>query len=147
MRRCAIFALIMLAGFATKQAQSAAEALVAVASNFIEPARVLAAAFSRESGRNISFSSGSTGALYAQITHGAPFDAFLAAGDREPAQLAAAGLAMPESRFTYAVGSLVVWSSDPSRVRGDCKAILRHGDYRHVAIANSDVVPLTARRH
>jgi len=143
MRR-ALVALIVLSGLSAPQARSAEEALLAVASNFIEPARVLAAAFSRESGLKVRFSSASTGTLYNQITHGAPFDAFLAAGEREPAQLAAAGLAVPESRFTYAIGSLVVWSSDPSRVRGDCKASVRDGDYRHVAIANPDVAPYGA---
>ena len=122
----------------------AEEALVAVAANFVEPARVLAAAFSKDSGHTVRFSSGSTGALYAQITHGAPFDAFLAADDREPVRLEAAGEASPESRFTYAVGSLVLWSADPARVQNDCAVVMKSGAYRRVAIANPEVAPYGA---
>ena len=55
-----------------------------------------------------------------------------------------AGLAVPESRFTYAVGSLVVWSADTARVHGDCEALLRGGDFKRVAIANPAVAPYGA---
>jgi len=92
----------------------------------------------------VRISSGSTGALYAQITHGAPFDIFLAARAREPTQLAQAGLAVPDSRFTYAVGSLVVWSADAARIHGDCEALLKRGDYKRVALANPAVAPYGA---
>jgi molybdate transport system substrate-binding protein len=131
-------------GLLAARGVQADEALVAVAANFAEPARALAAAFSRESGQEVHVSVGSTGALYAQISHGAPFDAFLAASEREPRQLAAAGLALPETRFTYAVGTLVVWSADPARIRGDCAALLKGGEYRHVAIANPMLAPYGA---
>ncbi len=137
----AVCAALLVAGMAASPGLLAAEALVAVASNFVEPARALAAAYARASGHSVRFSSGSTGALYAQISHGAPFDAFLAAGDREPAQLATAGLALAESRFIYAVGVLVVWSADPARIHGDCATLLRGGGYRRVAIANPDIAP------
>lgn len=122
----------------------AEEASVAVASNFLEPARALAAAFSRESGQSARLIGGSTGALFAQISHGAPFDVFLAAGDREPEKLAAAGLALPETRFTYAIGSLVVWSADPARIQGDCEAALQGGGFHHIAVANPEIAPYGA---
>jgi molybdate transport system substrate-binding protein len=120
------------------------EALVAVAANFVETARELAAAFARDSGQSVSLSSGSTGALYAQITHGAPFDIFLAARAREPAALVQAGLAVPDTRFTYAIGSLVVWSADATRIHGDCETLLQRGDFKRVAIANPVVAPYGA---
>lgn len=122
----------------------AEELSVAVASNFLEPARVLAAAFSRESGQSARLIGGSTGALFAQITHGAPFDVFLAAGDREPEKLTAAGLALSETRFTYAIGSLVLWSADPVRIRGDCEVALKGGALHHIAIANPEIAPYGA---
>ena len=135
---------VFLAGLSLSPAAVADQALVAVAANFVEPARALAAAFSRESGHNVQFSSGSTGALYAQIIHGAPFDAFLAAGEREPTRLMAEGLAAANTRFTYAIGSLVVWSADPARIRGDCAMAVKGGAYRRVAIANPNVAPYGA---
>jgi len=119
-------------------------ALAAVAANFVDTARELAAAFARDSGQSVSLSSGSTGALYAQITHGAPFDIFLAARAREPAALVQAGLAVPDTRFTYAVGSLVVWSADATRIHGDCGAVIQRGDFKRVAIANPVVAPYGA---
>jgi molybdate transport system substrate-binding protein len=137
----ALFAVLLLA---VPRVVLATEALVAVAANFVEPARALAAAFAGEGGGRVEFSSGSTGALFAQISHGAPFDIFLAAGDREPAQLAASGLAVAETRFTYAIGSLVLWSADAKRVGDDCAAVLKAGAYRRLAIANPDLAPYGA---
>lgn len=120
------------------------EALVAVATNFVEPARELAAAFSHDGDKTIHLSSGSTGSLYAQITHGAPFDVFLAAREREPVELIESGLAVAKTRFTYAIGSLVVWSADARRIRGDCGELLKSGDFKHVAIANPTIAPYGA---
>lgn len=139
-----ILAVLWLSGLAASQPAWCDEALVAVAANFVEPARELAAAFARDGGRRVRLSSGSTGALYAQITHGAPFDVFLAAGGREPEQLAESGLALAETRFTYAIGSLVVWSADAARIQGDCAALLQGGDFKRVAMANPGVAPYGA---
>src|SRR3569833_4267791 len=101
-----------------------AEAVIAVASNFVETARVLAERYQAESGHRVRGSGASTGGLYAQIRHGAPFDVLLAANDTAPARLAAEGhgAAAP---ITYALGRLVVWSAAARRVQGDCAAVLR----------------------
>ncbi len=94
----------------------AAEALVAVATNFLGPARALAEEFRRETGDEITLVSGSTGKLAAQILQGAPYDAFLAADQARPAMLVEEGAARPDSRFTYARGRLALWSRDPARI-------------------------------
>lgn len=113
---------------------------VAVASNFLSTAQEISAAFTASTGTQVRLSSGSTAKLYAQIVNGAPYDVFLAADAARPGLLLDNGLAVPGSRMTYALGSLVLWSTD-SRLRGkDCRAALDAGDYRHLAIAN----PLTA---
>jgi len=122
----------------------AADVYAAVAANFLEPARVLAVAFQHRSGHVVHLSSGSTAGLYAQISHGAPFDVLLAADERTPAWLVEEGWAREGSRFTYAVGTLVMWSADAARIRGACQAVLRAADYRHVAIANPAVAPYGA---
>lgn len=122
---------------------AAADATVAVASNFTDTARALATAYAAASGHTLRLSSASTGVLYAQIRHGAPFDVLLAANDSEPARLAAEGhgAAAP---FIYAHGRLMLWSADPDRIRGDCAEVLRRGDFRRLALANPALAPYGA---
>ena len=119
----------------------AAEINVAVASNFVNPAKIIAAQFTDATTQVVNISSGSTGKLYSQITNGAPFDVFLAANAREPERLETEGNAVAGSRFTYAVGKLVLWSAAANRVQGDCEAVLRKMDYTKLAIANPDTAP------
>ena len=54
----------------------AGEAQVAVASNFIGPLKSIQARFEKDTGHRMVLIPGSTGKLYAQIKHGAPFDIF-----------------------------------------------------------------------
>src|SRR3569623_2923397 len=130
-------ALLSLAG----SAAWSATAVIAVASNFAETARALAVRYESVSGDQLRISSGSTGVLYAQITNGAPFDVFLAAKDSEPARLAAEGYGAA-APVTYALGKLVVWSAEAQRIRGDCTALLQRGEYRRLAIANTQLAPI-----
>ena len=109
---------------------------VAVASNFTRAAAELAQAFDAETGIDIRFVPGSTGKLYAQIVNGAPFDVLLAADAERPRLLEESGHAVAGSRFTYAVGALILWSL----AFEDCYAALADVRYEHIAIAN----PLTA---
>lgn len=121
----------------------AAQARVAVAANFAEPVKAIAAVLQKTTGHTLKITVGSTGRLYAQIRNGAPFDVLLSADTHAPAQLEADGLAQPGSRFTYATGKLVLWSSDPNRVdaRG---AVLETGGFRKLAIANPKTAPYGA---
>ena len=114
---------------------------VAVASNFLAPARALAQAFEKASGHAARLSAGSTGKLYAQIVNGAPYDIFLAANEREPARLELAGAAVPGTRFTYARGRLVLWSADPRRVPAQGEVLLKSGHVGRLAIANPRTAP------
>jgi len=113
---------------------------VAVASNFKSTAEVIAAKFSAETGHEVRFSSASTGKLYAQIVHGAPFDILLAADSEHPALLQAAGLAAGAG-VTYAIGELVLWSGDPSFSGSDCRQALANLGKRKLAIANPETAP------
>ncbi len=121
----------------------AAEAQVAVAANFAEPIKAIAAVLEKTTGHTLKISVGATGGLYAQIRNGAPFDAMLAADSKTPAQLEADGLAQPGSRFTYATGKLVLWSADPNRVDAQ-GAVLKTGSFRKLAIANPKTAPYGA---
>jgi len=116
------------------------ETIVAVAANFTVPAREIAKEFSSETGHKAILSFGSTGKLYAQIVHGAPFHVFLSA-DRERAKLAIDNnLAVAGSRITYAVGKIVLYSSDPSLVDNSAKVLLSDR-YARLAIANPKIAP------
>lgn len=119
----------------------AGEVTVAVASNFLIPFKQLAQDFRKESGHAVLTVSGSTGKLYAQIIHGAPFDVFLAADRERPRLLEREGKAAPAMRFTYARGKIVLWSADPKRIDGDGAAVLRRGNFRHLALANPKTAP------
>jgi molybdate transport system substrate-binding protein len=118
----------------------AAEVNVAVAANFAAPMQVIAEAFERESGHKAKLAFGSTGKFYAQIKNGAPFDVLLSADDETPAKLVEEGAADAASRFTYAIGSLVLWSSKPGFVDANGE-VLRRGAYSKLALANPKTAP------
>jgi molybdate transport system substrate-binding protein len=119
----------------------AAEVLVAVAANFAEVVDELKPAFERSSGHRLQATTGSTGKFYAQIKAGAPFHILLSADSKTPELLETESAAIRGSRFTYAIGRLTLWSSDPSRIGADGAAALKAPDVRHIAIANPDLAP------
>ncbi|HCO55605.1 MAG TPA: molybdate ABC transporter substrate-binding protein [Pelagibacterium sp.] len=130
-----------LAILAASGPASAQDARIAVAANFTATAQKLGAAFTAETGSEIAFSFGSTGQLYAQITQGAPFDAFLSADAATPARLLDEGLATEGSGFTYAVGKLVLFSTLPDLVTGPQSL---KGNFTHLAIAEPAAAPYGA---
>lgn len=121
----------------------AGEATIAVAANFTLAAQRVGAAFEAATGHRVVFSFGSTGQLFTQIAHGAPFDAFLAADAVRPERAVADGLAVPGSRFTYGIGVLVLWSAEAGLIDGTPSA-LSDPALRHVAIANPATAPYGA---
>lgn len=120
----------------------AAEARVAVATNFLATAERLAADFERTHEHRVTLVGGSTGKFYAQIVHGAPYDVFLAADRARPERLEREGRAVPGSRRTYAVGRLVLWSADPDLAL-DAES-LRVMSIRRLALANPALAPYGA---
>ena len=130
-------ALVLAAGSA-----HAGQAMIAVAANFTEPAKAIAAAFKAKSGHDLTLSFGASGGFYTQIRQAAPFDVFLSADEQRPRALAQEGLAAPSSRFTYAVGQLALWSRAPDAVKGE--ATLREGKFEKLAIANPAAAPYGA---
>ena len=116
------------------------EVSVAVAANFTAPMQKIAALFEKDTGHKAVLSFGATGKFYAQINNGAPFGILLAADDTTPEKLAKEGKGVDASRFTYAIGQLVLWSKQPNYV-DDKGAVLKTGDYKHIAIANPKLAP------
>jgi molybdate transport system substrate-binding protein len=133
----ALSLLMLMWGMAPVQA---ADVTVAVAANFTAPMQRIAQLFEQDTGHKALLSIGSTGNFYAQIKNGAPFDVLLAADDETPARLEKEGLAVTASRFTYAVGKLVLWSKRAGFV-DDKGAVLRAGNFQRLAVANPKLAP------
>ena len=119
----------------------AKELRIAVASNFLLPLKALSKNFKESTGHKVVVISGSTGKLYAQIKQGAPFDILLAADSIRPELLEKEGIGVPGSRFTYAVGRLVLWSKDSKLPLKNDLQVLNHNNFRYLAIANPKTAP------
>ncbi len=119
---------------------SAGEIRVAVAANFAGPMRSIAAEFEKDTGHKAQLSTGATGAFYAQISNGAPFEVFLSADDETPQKLEKEGKAVAGTRFTYAIGRLALWSTRPDLV-DNAGNVLKTGNFNHLAMASPKLAP------
>lgn len=134
------FAMLLLAGAAAHAEGPPERVLVAVASNFSALCKSLGDDFTRQGHTTIEIVSASTGKLFAQVQNGAPFDVLLAADRVHPEQLIAAGHAVADTRFTYAIGRLALYSTTlPVQALG-AKA-LQAAQVQHVAIASPETAP------
>ena len=118
---------------------NAGQTNVAVAANFTEPAREIAALFKDKTGHEAILSFGASGAFFTQITHDAPFQVFLSADQDRPKAAVEQGFAVADSRFTYAIGKLVLWSRVIDVTKGD--EALKAGAFAKLAIANPNAAP------
>jgi molybdate transport system substrate-binding protein len=125
---------------AAAPAANAETVYVAVAANFTEPAKEIAAAFHKATHHDVVLSFGSSGAFYTQIANGAPFDVFLSADSERPQAADRAGLTVPQTRFTYATGRLVLYSTHPGLVDTG-GTVLRRGNFDKIAIADPALAP------
>ncbi|MEF1291999.1 molybdate ABC transporter substrate-binding protein, partial [Vibrio sp. M260118] len=130
--------LILMVGSLLSSFCLADDALVAVANNFHRPAQIIAAHFKQQTGHQILLSTGSTGQIYSQITHGAPYDVFLSADQKRPALLVQKQIATEQ--ITYAKGRIVLWSPDKA-LFSDGQQALVSGEFEHIAVANPKVAP------
>jgi molybdate transport system substrate-binding protein len=139
-----LFALAAAAAaLAAAAPAAAAETQVAVAANFTEPAKEIAAAFKAATGHTASLSFGSSGQFYTQLAHGAPYEVFLSADAERPKKAEQDGLGVPGTRFTYAVGRLVLYSRTPGLV--DAKgAVLSGARFGKLSIADPTAAPYGA---
>ncbi|KAB5619773.1 molybdate ABC transporter substrate-binding protein [Pseudomonas putida] len=116
------------------------EVQVAVAANFTAPIQAIAKDFEKDTGHKLVAAFGATGQFYAQIKNGAPFEVFLAADDSTPAKLEQEKEIVEGSRFTYAIGTLALWSAKPGYV-DDKGEVLKKNDFQHLSIANPKAAP------
>ena len=139
-----IFLLIALLGVTLSswiQGDSQEETIhIAVASNFADTMKALVRRFETNHACRVRVSLGSTGKHYAQIVNGAPFDLFFAADRSRPERLEHEAFAVRNTRFTYAQGRIVLWSSNVGYVDSSGE-ILKQGRFRHLAMANPRFAP------
>jgi molybdate transport system substrate-binding protein len=138
LRMTAVFGV--LAAFAAPA--GAAQTNVAVAANFTEPAKEIAALFKHKTGAEAILSFGASGAFFTQIAHDAPFQVFLSADQQRPAAAVGQGFAVKGTQFTYAIGKLVLWSRVVDVTHGD--EALKAGDFARLAIADPAAAPYGA---
>ena len=136
---CAALAILAWSVLWPLGSARAGEVGLAVAANFLQPAREIGAAFAAKTGHRVRISAGPTGLLYAQISQGAPFDVFLAADQERARRAVEAGHAVAGSRFVYATGRLVLYSATPGLF--DDEGVLRKGAFDRLAIANPATAP------
>ncbi len=129
----------LIAAFAFGSAP-ADEVQVAVAANFTAPIQAIATAFEKDTGHKLVTSFGATGQFYTQIKNGAPFEVFLSADDTTPKKLETEGDTVEGSRFTYAIGTLALWSAKEGYVDAKGK-VLSDTQYQHLSIANPKTAP------
>jgi len=135
--------LLIFIGLNSTQA-FADEVRVAVASNFYPAMKEIALQYELKKSKTsenhkIVLIPGSSGRHYAQIMNGAPFDLFFSADKVRPILLEKKGISENGSRFTYALGKLVLWSSLDGFVEKEER--LYHKDLRFIAIANPKIAP------
>lgn len=138
LRRTMLALLLTLLATSAK----AAEVKVAVAANFTEPVKEIAALFEKTTGHRLILSFGATGAFYAQISQGAPFEVFLTADKATPAKAVTEGHAVAGTAFTYAVGKLVLYSKTPGLTLGE--GTLKDAKFAKIALANPATAPYGA---
>jgi len=137
-----IFLLVYL-GLSINQV-GADEIKIAVSSNFYPAMKEIVLRyelknFQSSENHKIVLISGSSGKHYAQIINGAPFDIFFSADKVRPILLEKKGISESGSRFTYALGRLVLWSSLDGFVEKEER--LYNDDLRFLAIANPKIAP------
>jgi len=134
-----LVAPLLMAGTAAARAETVS---VAVAANFSDAAKAIGAAFKAKTGNDVAISSGATGALFTQISQGAPFQVFLSADSTTPKKAADGGFADASTDFTYAIGKIVLFSTDAALVTGP--ETLSASKFDKIAIADPKTAPYGA---
>ena len=116
----------------------AAELRIAVASNFYSTLNLIKKHYENIYDDKLIIIKGSTGKLYAQIKHGAPYDIYMAADMKRPGLLEQQELILENTRYTYASGLLVLWSN---KYKHDVLTNLEKGLFNKLSIANPKTAP------
>ncbi|WP_394174317.1 molybdate ABC transporter substrate-binding protein [Thalassotalea litorea] len=137
--RSLLFILTLIGSTVASAEQMQTTLKIGVAANFAEPLRRLITAYNQQNDHKIDakISVAATGVLYQQVRHGAPFDMVFAADIKRPKLMVEEGFALPESRHTYAIGQLALWSA----INDNTSVDALHTHERKIAIAAPHLAP------
>ena len=121
---------------------AAQEITVAAAADLQFVMQDIGARFQSETGKSVKLIYGSSGNFAQQLQNGAPFDMFFSANLDYPKQLETAGLTEPGTIYQYAIGKIVIWVANNSKldVSSGLKALL-DSSIKKIAIANPEHAP------
>jgi molybdate transport system substrate-binding protein len=121
---------------------AAQEITVAAAADLQSAMQEVGTRFQQESGKILKLIYGSSGNFAQQLQNGAPFDMFFSANLDYPKQLEAAGLTEPGTFYEYAIGKIVIWVPNDSKLdlSVGLKALL-DPSIKKIAIANPQHAP------
>ncbi|MCU4677677.1 molybdate ABC transporter substrate-binding protein [Catenovulum sp. 2E275] len=131
---CLVFTLLLTG---TSRAETVH---IAIAANFTSAMKQIAQEFEKDTGHKTILSFASSGKIYAQIQHGAPFDVFLSADQTKPIALEKANLTVVKSRFTYAIGALALWSTKADLINNQL-TVLHNNQFNKLSLANPKLAP------
>ena len=132
--------LALILGASTAHAE--AKVRIAAAANLVHVIEVLTAEFQKAHPRTTTeVTLGASGSLVAQITHGAPFDIFLSADMAYPQALIANDRAVASSLTLFAIGRLVLWTTNPQLELTIPEAVLADPRIHHIALAHPKTAP------
>jgi molybdate transport system substrate-binding protein len=121
---------------------AAQEITVAAAADLQFAMQEIAARFQKQTGKNVKVIYGSSGNFFQQIENGGPFDVFFSADLDYPKKLDAAGLTEPGTFYPYALGQIVLWVRNDSKldISTGLKSLLKP-EVTKIAIANPEHAP------
>lgn len=142
-----LFLLIsaMMPGFFNTPAMAAEVPVIAAASDLKFALEDIAGQFTKETGRTVKLSFGSSGNFFRQISQNAPFELFMSADEQYVFDLAKQGLTVDQGSL-YAIGRLVLFAPKNSPLIPDAElkglsATLQKGKIKRFAIANPEHAP------
>jgi molybdate transport system substrate-binding protein len=126
----------------TREPCAAQEITVGAAADLQFVMQDVEARFQKETGKTVKLIYGSSGNFAQQLQNGAPFDMFFSANLDYPRRLEAEGLIEPGSFYQYAIGKIVIWVPNDSKldVGPGLKALL-DPSIKKIAIANPEHAP------
>jgi molybdate transport system substrate-binding protein len=141
--RAALLALLLAVLCLSAPIASAGELTVAAAADLSLALQPVVKNFERQTGNRVRLSFGSSGDFFNQIQNGAPYDVFLSADLGYPQKLVNLGFADGGSLRTYAVGRLVLWVANSSKLDLEHQGMRALTDLsvQKIAIANPQHAP------
>lgn len=139
MKNWILVALVLIAGCGKKEASNNDPIKVAAAADLAFAFKEVGAAFTKKTGKQVTFTFGSTGQLAKQISEGAPYDVFAAANVSFADEAVKSGACDGATKAMYARGRIVVWTKKEAAVAK--LEDLTDAKYVKIAIANPEHAP------